>query len=254
VTVTADASTNVVELTAHGQWSAEFGSRMAAMLRLCLAGPASTVIVDLHDVGDLHGVSRPFWMAAVRTARLRPTPAQLVLCLPMQTMLAYRLRQGDGCRPALFATIAEARQAIGMRPFGDQQLQARLGPRLESVPAARNLVTRACHTWRLPQFQADARLVVSELTANAVQHAGTDLVVTVRRSGHLLHMAVRDSDTRYPRLNAPAGNGVPVAMEERGWGLQMVHAVAAAWGAMPARGGKVVWATLASDTSGETGH
>ncbi|MEV4277018.1 ATP-binding protein [Actinoplanes xinjiangensis] len=141
-----------------------------------------------------------------------------------------------------------------MRSFGDQQLQARLGPRLESVPAARNLVTRACHTWRLPQLQADARLVVSELTANAVQHADTDLVVTVRRSGHLLHMAVRDGDTRYPRLNGPAGNGVPVAMEERGWGLQMVHAVAAAWGAMPARGGKVVWATLAPATSGESGH
>jgi hypothetical protein len=33
-------------------------------------------------------------------------------------------------------------------------------------------------------------------------------------------------------------------LSERGRGLRLVHFGAAAWGAMPTRGGKVVWATV----------
>jgi anti-sigma regulatory factor (Ser/Thr protein kinase) len=252
VTVTTDASTNVVELTVHGRWSPELGNQVTATLRLCLAGPASAVIIDLHDVGDMHGVSVPFWIAAARTARLGPTPIQLALCLPMPTMLAFRLRQSDSCPLSLFATISEARRAIAERLSHGLQVQAQLPPQPVSVPTARNLVIEACRAWRLPHFHSDASLVVSELTANAVQHAGTDLVVTVRRSGRLLHMAVRDSDTRYPQLNGPSGSGKPVALDERGWGLQMVHAVTVAWGVMPTRGGKVVWATLSQNLSADS--
>ncbi|MDI6104140.1 hypothetical protein QLQ12_36665 [Actinoplanes sp. NEAU-A12] len=46
--------------------------QVATTLRLCLAGPATAIIIDLHDVGDLHGVSLPFWMAAVRAGRVAP--------------------------------------------------------------------------------------------------------------------------------------------------------------------------------------
>jgi hypothetical protein len=150
VTVTTDASTNVVELTVHGRWSPELGNQVTATLRLCLAGPASAVIIDLHDVGDMHGVSVPFWIAAARTARLGPTPIQLALCLPMPTMLAFRLRQSDSCPLSLFATISEARRAIAERLSHGLQVQAQLPPQPVSVPTARNLVIEACRAWRLP--------------------------------------------------------------------------------------------------------
>ena len=57
-----------------------------------------------------------------------------------------------------------------------------------------------------------------------------------------LHVAVQDGAAGQPRLHrsVPAG---PTA-SPRGRGLLLVNAMAAAWGAMPARGGKVVWATL----------
>src|SRR5215213_1685959 len=70
VGVTADASSAVVEMTVHGRWSQQLGSQAAATLQLCLAGPTASIIVDLHSMGDSHGMSRSFWVAVARAARL----------------------------------------------------------------------------------------------------------------------------------------------------------------------------------------
>jgi hypothetical protein len=237
VGVTADASTAVVEMAVHGPWSGHLGREVTAGLGLCLAGPSVSIIIDLHDVRDPHGVSQPYWAAAWRAA----APVRLVLCLPTMTTLDTRLRHMRGPRPALFATMPEARMATAGRLPRADRLQARLAPSPASVRAARDLVTQACHTWHLPQVH-DAWLVMSELAGNAVEHAQTDFVVTVSRDGTRLHLAVRDGATRFPYLSAPASRS------ERGRGLLLVHATATAWGAMPTRGGKVVWATVPADS------
>ncbi|MEU4561697.1 ATP-binding protein [Actinoplanes sp. NPDC023936] len=250
--VVADASTSVIEVTVHGRWSRDLGNEVTATLQLCLAGPASTIIVDLHDLGDLHGASRSFWAAAVRTARLRPEPVRMVLCLPARTMLDYRLRHGDEDGPQVFATVPDARRAMAAQPWRGHRVQARLAPEPVSVRAARDLVVRACRGWQLSALRHQACLVVSELTANAVEHARTGLVVTVSYSGSWLHLAVRDGDARYPRLRLPVHDDRAAAPGERGRGLLLVHAMAAAWGVLPARSGKVVWATLSPAGPGET--
>lgn len=246
--VTADASSAVVEMTVHGRWSEQLGNKAAATLQLCLAGPTVSIIVDLHCMGDPNGMSRAFWLAAARAARFGPSPFQLALCVPPRTMLDYRLRHSEGHQPLLFATMPEARRATAGRLPHINRVQTRLAPQPASVPAARELVARACHTWQLSQLRDDATLIMSELVANAVQHAGTDLVVTVSSGGSELHLAVRDGDTRYPRLTAPAPEGGAVPMDEGGRGLRLVHSLAAGWGAMPARGGKVIWATVSAGT------
>jgi len=243
VGITADASIAVVEMALHGPWSQHLGSQVTAGLRLCLAGPSASIIIDLHDLGDTHGVSQPYWAAAWRAARLAPTPVRLTLCLPTTTTLDNLLRHMQRPRPMLFATMPEARIATAGRVPRSHQLQARLAPSPESVRAARDLVTQACRTWNLPQSH-DAWLIISELAGNAVEHAGTNFVVTVSRNGTRLHLAVRDGVTRFPQLSEPAPIGHQDPLNERGRGLRLVHATAAAWGAMPTRGGKVVWATV----------
>ena len=243
VGITADASTAVVEMTVHGQWSQRLGNQVAAGLRLCRAGPSASIIIDLHDLSDPHGMSLSFWSAAWRDARLGPTPVQLALCLPTATTLDARLRHPDGQRLPMFATMTEARIAIAGRLSRARRLQAHLPPRPASVRAARDLVAQACHAWRLSQAH-EARLVMSELAANAVEHACTDFVVTVSTDSARLHLAVRDGAPRFPRLSEPAPFGQRAPSHERGRGLRLVHAAAAAWGVMPTRGGKVVWATV----------
>ena len=51
VAVTGDASTTVVEMAAHGQWSQHLGEQVSAGLRLCFAGPSISIIIDLQAHG-----------------------------------------------------------------------------------------------------------------------------------------------------------------------------------------------------------
>jgi len=245
VTVSGDASSAVVELTAHGPWSRHLGDQVTAHLRLCLAGPSTAIIVDLWHLDDRYAVSMPFWLAAWRQARLEPSPAQLTFCLPTTTALSSRLRNLRGPQPRVCASVPEARIAIAERMSRADRLQARLAPRPASVRAARDLVTRACHAWHLPQLLPDSSLIMSELATNAVEHAGTDFIATVTRSGGTsLHVAVRDGASRFPHPSESRLPDPKISLLEQGRGLGLVHAVAAAWGAMPTRGGKVVWATV----------
>lgn len=244
VSISGDASTAVVELAAHGPWSPHLGEQVTAHLRLCVAGPSTAIIIDLQHLHDPYAVSMPFWLAAWRQARLEPVPAQLTFCLPTTTTLSERLRTLRGPQPRVCATVPEARIAIAGRMSRADRLQARLAPRPDSVRAARDLVTQACHAWHLPQLLPDSALIMSELATNAVEHAGTDYVATVTRSSTGLHLAVRDGAARFPRPSEPSDTDPQIPLLERGRGLRLVHAVAAAWGAMPTRGGKVVWATV----------
>jgi len=244
VTISGDASTAVVELTAHGPWSRHLGEQIIAHLRLCIAGPSTAIIIDLQHLDDPYAVSVPFWLAAWRHARLEPSPAHLTFCLPTTTALSGRLRNLQGPQPRVCATVPEARIAIAERMSRADRLQARLAPRPDSVRAARDLITQACHAWHLQQLLPDSSLIMSELATNAVEHAGTDYIATVTRSSTALHVAVRDGTTRFPHPSEPGRTDPPIPLLERGRGLRLVHAVAAAWGAMPTRGGKVVWATV----------
>jgi len=244
VTITGDASTAVIELTAHGPWSKHLGELITAHLRLCVAGPSTAIIIDLQHLDAPYAVSMPFWLAAWRQARLEPAPAHLTFCLPTTTTLSGRLRNLQGPQPRVCATVPQARMAIAERTSRAERLQARLAPRPDSVRAARNLVTRACHAWHLPQLLPDSSLIMSELATNAVEHARTDYIATVTHTPTALHLAVRDGATRFPHPSEPRHTNPQMSLPERGRGLRLVHAVAAAWGAMPTRGGKVVWATL----------
>ncbi len=236
VGVTADAGTAVVEMSVHGPWSDHLGERVTSRLRLCLAGPSTAVVVDLHGLGDPDGLSMPFWVATWQDA----APVRVALCLPASSSLDQRLRHA-AARPLTYPTMPEARMAIAGLAADTRRMQAQLQPHPSSVRAARTLVARACQAWQLPQEES-ARLVVSELAANAVEHARTDFVVTASTDGSRLHLAVRDQATHYPQIGEPPAG--PPAPATRGRGLRLVHATTEGWGAMPARGGKVVWATV----------
>lgn len=53
-------------------------------------------------------------------------------------------------------------------------------------------------------------------------------------------VAVRDGSPAEPLLSQPTARSAP-----RGRGLMLVDSVAASWGCLPSRDGKVVWAALA---------
>ena len=84
----------------------------------------------------------------------------------------------------------------------------------------------------------DALLVVEEIVANTLDHAGTPFDLVVRLADGVLHVAVRDRSVRAPCVRPYDPRAV------RGRGLQMVAALSWRWGCEEHADGKTVWAEL----------
>ncbi|MFD7548990.1 SpoIIE family protein phosphatase [Streptomyces sp. NPDC059816] len=115
--------------------------------------------------------------------------------------------------------------------------------RLPADPArvgeARTFVVDQLAAWGLAPLADTARLLVGELVANAVRHAGGGRVgVRLVRGGGALLCEVTDDDHHLPTLLS-AG---PTA--EAGRGLRVVSALARAWGSGRTATGKTVWCEL----------
>jgi anti-sigma regulatory factor (Ser/Thr protein kinase) len=117
---------------------------------------------------------------------------------------------------------------------------ADLRPTARSVVAARRMVTELLTAWAAPHDRPDVALLVTELVANVVDHAGGESVLT---------MEVSLSDT-WLRISVADGSAIrPVVREldhaaPRGRGMQIVEAIADRWGAEDHHGGKRVWLEL----------
>ncbi|MEV5880669.1 ATP-binding protein [Streptomyces sp. NPDC052101] len=110
----------------------------------------------------------------------------------------------------------------------------------DSVPKARRLVREALEAWELTQLRDAAELIISELSANAVQHTRYPAFRVKVQRGHdgRVRLAVIDKSTTEPVLR-------PMDDEaEEGRGLALVAAVAQEWGTDPLGWGKRVWANL----------
>jgi anti-sigma regulatory factor (Ser/Thr protein kinase) len=113
-------------------------------------------------------------------------------------------------------------------------------PRVASSPSlARSRTEGYLGAQGRPDLVPDAKIVVSELVANAVSH-GADPIRLEIAVGLGVHIAVFDGDPCTERVVARASQ----PSEPGGRGLCIVEALAAAWGASDHDGGKLVWAAL----------
>jgi anti-sigma regulatory factor (Ser/Thr protein kinase) len=114
-----------------------------------------------------------------------------------------------------------------------------LASELALVGAARRFVDQAVADWGLDPIRNEARLITSELSANAVLHARTDFGVTLRSDGlDYLRIEVRDENSRMPSSGAPRQDALS------GRGLLIVDGLATCWGTELDGGGKMVWAEI----------
>ncbi len=113
----------------------------------------------------------------------------------------------------------------------------------DDVSRARGYVTTQLLALGLPELVREAQLIISELTSNVVQHAGTAFRLTVDGDDQGLLLRVRDWSTR-PINPTSADPGA-----EGGRGLMLVDALSVSWGVTPHENGKSVWAELAAHRS-----
>ena len=115
-----------------------------------------------------------------------------------------------------------------------------LPPSARSVPVARHLAREVLLAWDAPQDGADVELLVTELVANVVDHAGGESVLSLELeySDGWLRIAVADGSAVRPVVGELRGD------QPRGRGMQIVDAIADDWGVEDVDGGKRVWFSL----------
>lgn len=111
-----------------------------------------------------------------------------------------------------------------------------------SVATARGFICRRLEDHDLAHLEDDVRLVASELVTNALIHAGTAFLVTLRGTPGRVLLAVQDGSSTVP-VRPPAG----LALEPGGRGLAIVAELSDEWGVVRIHGrAKSVWASFAT--------
>ena len=108
----------------------------------------------------------------------------------------------------------------------------------EAPAAARHFTVATLGAWGAGDLAEDAALVVTELAANAIVHAGSAFTVILSARGNVLRIAVRDG------CPLPA-EGQAALMPLPLHGLGAVDALATRWGVESlGKAGKTVWVDL----------
>lgn len=212
----------------------------------CLVDRPNAVVVDLSALrADLSALRAGLeatvgLLAALARGAVASAGPSLVLCAP-PSQLCDRLGESAIMRHLSVHTNLADALAHAHRTGPVRRVQRRLAGGLAASEAARDLVRHACLRWGMLAVADRATTIVTELVANAILHAASDLVVTVADLGQYLHIAVHDGSPHPPRLGGRDDSDGP-----SGAGLLVVDALAAAWGFVPGRTGKTVWATVQS--------
>jgi anti-anti-sigma regulatory factor/anti-sigma regulatory factor (Ser/Thr protein kinase) len=244
LTCLAECGRPVGVVHVRGVLSAATAPALRSAVHECLVDQPNAVVVDLSAISaDLSAISVDLdgtvgLLAALARGAVASAGPSLVLCAP-PSQLCDRLGESAIMRHLSVHTNLSDALAHANRTGPVRRVQRRLAAGLAASEAARDLVGQACLRWGMLDIADRATTVVTELVANAILHAATDLVVTVADQRQYLHIAVHDGSSHPPRLGGRADSeGLG------GAGLLVVDALAAAWGFVPGRTGKTVWATV----------
>ncbi len=193
----------------------------------------STVVeVDLAELaGALVGAA----------ARVADWPAAVLLLVVPQPALRQHLLLHP--YPRSLVVVEDAAQGPPTPAATDLQRRRRLlKPVLRAAALARQFLRETLEGWPADGYRDDALVVVDELVANAVLHAGTEIELRLALQPDRLGVAVADRSSGRPSPGRP-GDGA-----ESGRGLMLVDAMARSWHVLPRPGGgKVVRAVLVAD-------
>jgi anti-anti-sigma factor len=234
-----DANGDVVAVAPRGVLDAAGAAEIRAAVSKALAEAPLAVVVDVAGLTVADDVCLTVFPALARCARAEPGTS-MVISGADQSVRSRMAALGIDRHVPVYASRDEAVRRVAARAGEAARVVQRFAPYADSVPQARIVATSACARWRMPTAVSDrVQVIVTELSSNAVLHAGTPFELVLRRSPAFVHVAVLDGDKRPARLVGPES---PYSIGGRG--LLLVEAFAAAWGCHPTIRGKSTWASI----------
>ena len=225
---------------ATGVLSRQTGPALRAAVHECLADQPDAVVVDLTELTTERDAGLGF-LAALARAAVAYAGVSILLCTPSPHLRETFDQLGVTRHLPVCASLAEA-MALAHKWSPARRVRRRLPPGPAAGQAARDLLTTACRRWGIDDVVDRMATILTELVANAVLHAGTELVLSVAAANGHLYVAVHDGSPKLPHMG---GGDEPDA--GGGSGLLVVDALAEAWGFAPTASGKVVWASVEVD-------
>jgi anti-anti-sigma factor len=231
---------------ARGTLSRRTSPALRAAVHECLADQPDAVVVDLTELTTERDAGLGF-LAAMARAAVAYAGVSILLCTPSPQLRETFGQLGVTRQLPVCASLAEA-MALARQSSPARRVRRQLptGPMAGEV--ARDVLAEACLRWRIVDVVDRMATILTELVANAVLHAGTELTLSVAVSGAHLYVAVHDRSPQLPRLGG--GDGPDTGA---GSGLLVVDALAEAWGFAPTAAGKVVWASVEVDVPPQAG-
>ena len=153
--------------------------------------------------------------------------------------------RSPGCGVVVVAALPGApADHVPIPPRGVRAARRMLEPVLRAPALARAFLREILAGWPAAGHQDDALVVVDELVANAVLHAGTEIELRFALQDDRLGIAVADRAPSQPNV------GRPGEAAESGRGLLLVDALARSWHVLPRLGGgKVIRAVLVASAA-----
>ncbi|MBF9133570.1 ATP-binding protein [Plantactinospora sp. S1510] len=246
----AHIETGALVITMAGRWSVGQAYSLQRAFERCAAHQPPYVAVDFTRVVPEGGMPAllPSLVVLGQSCRRGIT---VLVCAPASALTGL-LRRLPTTRIRFYPRLTEALSRI--RPYHlrgpSRRVHRRFTPSPAAVGTARRMVRDCCERWRLDGVTDNAQLVVSELMANAVEHAGTEIDLTICHHRHHLRIAVADRHHGAPALDHKSSDGGDrdprQELSLRGRGLALVARSATNWGVLGGTDGKVVWAALAA--------
>ncbi|MEV0610138.1 ATP-binding protein [Polymorphospora rubra] len=243
--VSAHIDSGALVITLCGPLTAPAVAATRRAIAWCLAHRPPAVLVDCTGVAAGRRTTAALLTAAMaRTAGRGGT--RLAVCAPTRRMTGL-LRRVRHAPFRVYAGLGAALRALRPHhvPTGARRAHLRLEPRPDAPATARRLLRSRCAEWCLDDDVVEAgQVIVSELVANAVEHAGTEIDLTLSHTGRVLRIAVADRSTAYPVFPGPEPRDESAGPSIRGRGLGLVGVDADAYGVVTGPAGKIVWASV----------
>ncbi|MEO3757965.1 STAS domain-containing protein [Mycobacterium sp. B14F4] len=215
--------------------SSTYRSLRDRMIKAALDEPKA-VVVDITALSVPAESALAVFTSARWHVNVWPEVPIVLVCAHPAGRSAIARNSGSSYVP-VYATVDAALAHSDDTPRLRRRARAELTATVPSLQRARELVLDWLTAWHRPEMIPTAKVVVTTLVENVLQHTGSHPELRLEYNGATVTIAVNDEN------HAPAGlrEYAPKAGPS---GLQILAALCRAWGNAPTPSGKTVWAVI----------